>query len=183
MAVAALNYVSQSPSSFLWSYEAIRGNLSRFSVSAITFKNTSRACIGIGCRFTFTAPRRSESRRQFVWPTPTSVPVRVAHELVQAGHHFLDIRSPQEFSAGHVQGAVNVPFLLTLPASGMFMNPHFVPHVSSLFRKDDEILIGCQTGNLSLMALHQLLSAGFIGVLDTAGGYDAWIQGELPTQL
>ncbi|KAG6494225.1 hypothetical protein ZIOFF_049244 [Zingiber officinale] len=36
-----------------------------------------------------------------------SVPVRVARELLQAGHHYLDIRTVDEFNAGHPTGAVN----------------------------------------------------------------------------
>lgn len=44
-------------------------------------------------------------------PPPTSVPVRVAHELLQAGHRYLDVRTAEEFSAGHAAGAVNVPYM------------------------------------------------------------------------
>ncbi|KAG6412476.1 hypothetical protein SASPL_125155 [Salvia splendens] len=43
---------------------------------------------------------------------PTSVPVRVANELLQAGHRYLDVRTTEEYSGGHVVGAVNVPFML-----------------------------------------------------------------------
>ncbi|KAL8200354.1 hypothetical protein R6Q57_011693 [Mikania cordata] len=46
--------------------------------------------------------------------TPTSVPVRVAHELHQAGHRYLDVRTPEEFAAGHAVGAINVPYLFKL---------------------------------------------------------------------
>ncbi|KAL9229570.1 hypothetical protein vseg_005023 [Gypsophila vaccaria] len=177
-AAAALCMSSQSPIA-LGSHETALGNLGRSSVSVLPLKKKmikSRACVG--CRLTSTAPTRHS-----ILPSHWSVPVRVAHELLQAGHHFLDVRSPQEFSAGHVLGAVNVPFLITLPASEVMMNPYFIQQVSSLFDKDDEILIGCQTGNVSLLAVHQLLSARFTGVLHVAGGYDAWIQGELPAQL
>ncbi|KAL0396926.1 UNVERIFIED_CONTAM: Senescence-associated protein DIN1 [Sesamum calycinum] len=74
-------------------------------------------------------------------PTPTSVPVRVAYELLQAGHRFLDVRTTEEFSDGHV---------------------------------------GCKIGKRSLMASSQLLSAGFTGITDMAGGFDAWVENGLP---
>ncbi|XP_039021022.1 uncharacterized protein LOC120153084 [Hibiscus syriacus] len=45
---------------------------------------------------------------------PTSVPVRVAHELYQAGHRYLDVRTSEEFSAGHVPGAINIPYMYKL---------------------------------------------------------------------
>ncbi|KAF2306317.1 hypothetical protein GH714_016415 [Hevea brasiliensis] len=40
---------------------------------------------------------------------PTSVPVRVARELLLAGYRYLDVRIPEEFSAGHVVEATNIP--------------------------------------------------------------------------
>ncbi|KAG8373614.1 hypothetical protein BUALT_Bualt11G0042600 [Buddleja alternifolia] len=112
---------------------------------------------------------------------PTSVPVRVARELLQAGHHYLDVRTNEEFSAGHVAGAVNVPFM-TRVGPGMSRNPNFVEEVLTHFGKDDEIIVGCQLGKRSLMAASQLLSAGFTGITDMAGGYDAWLQNGLPTE-
>ncbi|KAL7263026.1 hypothetical protein ACSBR1_001238 [Camellia fascicularis] len=42
---------------------------------------------------------------------PTSVLVRVAHELLQARHRYLDVRTAEEFSAGHAVGAINVPYM------------------------------------------------------------------------
>ncbi|KAL4569073.1 hypothetical protein LXL04_024700 [Taraxacum kok-saghyz] len=113
--------------------------------------------------------------------TPTSVPVRVAHELHQAGHRYLDVRTPEEFAAGHAVGAINVPYMFRL-GSGMTINPNFVDEVSSHFRKDDEFLVGCQLGKRSLMAATELLSAGFTGVTDIAGGYASWNQNGLPIE-
>ncbi|KAI3712798.1 hypothetical protein L1987_71364 [Smallanthus sonchifolius] len=112
---------------------------------------------------------------------PPSVPVRVAHELHQAGHRYLDVRTPEEFSAGHAVGAINVPYLYKL-GSGMTKNPDFLEEVSSHFGKDDEIIVGCQLGKRSLMVAADLLSAGFTGVTDIAGGYAAWSQNGLPVE-
>lgn len=113
--------------------------------------------------------------------TPTSVPVRVAHELQQAGHRYLDVRTPEEFSAGHGVGAINIPYMFSL-GSGMTKNPDFVDEVLSHFGKDDEIIVGCQLGKRSLMAATDLLSAGFTGVMDIAGGYAAWNKNGLPIE-
>ncbi|XP_075493186.1 thiosulfate sulfurtransferase 16, chloroplastic-like [Primulina tabacum] len=112
---------------------------------------------------------------------PTSVPVRVAHELLLAGHRYLDVRTADEFSTGHVAGAINVPFLLRV-GPGLTHNPKFLEEVLSHYRKDDEIIVGCQLGKRSLMAATELLSAGFSGVTDMAGGYAAWVQNGLPTE-
>ncbi|XP_054808790.1 thiosulfate sulfurtransferase 16, chloroplastic-like [Prosopis cineraria] len=112
---------------------------------------------------------------------PTSVPVRVAHELHLAGHRYLDVRTPEEFNAGHVPGAINIPYMYRV-GSGMTKNANFVAEVSSHFRKDDEIIVGCQLGKRSTMAATDLLAAGFSGITDIAGGYAAWTQNGLPTE-
>ncbi|KAF5175798.1 Rhodanese-related sulfurtransferase [Thalictrum thalictroides] len=112
---------------------------------------------------------------------PKSVPVRVAHELLQAGHHYLDVRTFEEFTAGHALGAVNIPYMFKA-GDGMKKNPDFLEEVSKRFGKDDEIIVGCQSGKRSLMAATDLSSAGFTGVTDIAGGYSAWRQNGLPTE-
>ncbi|XP_022132527.1 thiosulfate sulfurtransferase 16, chloroplastic-like isoform X2 [Momordica charantia] len=89
---------------------------------------------------------------------PTSVPVRVALELLQAGQRYLDVRTPEEFAAGHAPGAINIPYMYRV-GSGMTRNPHFSAEVGIYFRKDDEIIVGCQSGKRSLMAAADLLAS------------------------
>ncbi|XP_020874958.1 rhodanese-like domain-containing protein 15, chloroplastic isoform X2 [Arabidopsis lyrata subsp. lyrata] len=89
---------------------------------------------------------------------PTSVPVRVARELAQAGYRYLDVRTPDEFSIGHPTRAINVPYMYRV-GSGMVKNPSFLRQVSSHFRKHDEIIIGCESGQMSFMASTDLLTA------------------------
>jgi len=110
---------------------------------------------------------------------PRSVPVRVAYELHQAGHRYLDVRTEAEFSAGHPEGAVNIPYM-NKTGSGMTKNTHFLEQVSSIFGKDDEIIVGCQSGKRSLMAATELCSAGFTAVTDIAGGFSSWRDNGLP---
>ncbi|CAE6157209.1 unnamed protein product [Arabidopsis arenosa] len=112
---------------------------------------------------------------------PTSVPVRVARELAQAGYRYLDVRTPDEFSIGHPTRAINVPYMYRV-GSGMVKNPSFLRQVSSHFRKHDEIIIGCESGQMSFMASTDLLTAGFTAVTDIAGGYVAWTENELPVE-
>ncbi|KAG6491104.1 senescence-associated protein DIN1-like [Zingiber officinale] len=110
---------------------------------------------------------------------PMSVPVRVARELLQAGHHYLDIRTVDEFNAGHPTGAVNVPYMLKT-GSGLTKNPNFLVQVLSAFGEDDEIIIGSQSGRRSLMAAAELAAAGFTGITDVEGGFSLWLQNRLP---
>ncbi|XP_008781235.1 thiosulfate sulfurtransferase 16, chloroplastic-like isoform X3 [Phoenix dactylifera] len=112
---------------------------------------------------------------------PRSVPVRVAHELLQAGHRYLDVRTADEFNAGHAVGAKNIPYVFKV-GSGIRKNPNFLKEVLQVFEEDDEIIIGCESGRRSLMAAAELSSAGFTGITDIGGGYSAWLQNGLPTE-
>ncbi|KAM3215326.1 hypothetical protein ACQJBY_067369 [Aegilops geniculata] len=110
---------------------------------------------------------------------PPSVPVRVAYELQLAGHRYLDVRTEGEFGGGHPAGAVNIPYMYST-GSGMAKNTHFLEQVSAIFGRDDEIIIGCQSGKRSLMAAAELCSAGFSAVTDMAGGFSTWRENGLP---
>ncbi|CAN0924870.1 Thiosulfate sulfurtransferase 16, chloroplastic [Linum grandiflorum] len=111
---------------------------------------------------------------------PRSVVVRAAYQLLEKGHVYLDIRTFEEFNAGHPAGAVNIPYLLNKGA-GMSKNPKFLDQVSSKFDKQEKILVGCQSGMRSLMAVADMQTAGFTSVVAVAGGYNSWVQNGLPT--
>eukprot|EP01018_Ginkgo_biloba_P034612 Gb_10752 [translate_table: standard] len=63
---------------------------------------------------------------------------------------------------------------------GMTKNPNFTQEVLSHFSKNDEIVVGCQSGRRSLMAAADLMAAEFTGITDVGGGYTAWVQSGLP---
>ncbi|XP_073037338.1 thiosulfate sulfurtransferase 16, chloroplastic-like isoform X1 [Primulina eburnea] len=149
-------------------------------VSRVNYRNGSSS-IGRLSSFSIGIANGNRSMQEHSAGVPTSVPVRVARELLLAGHRYIDVRTAEEFSTGHVSGAINVPFLLRV-GPGMTHNPKFLEEVLSHCGKDDEILVGCQLGKRSLMAATELLSAGFSGVTDMAGGYAAWVQNGLPTE-
>ncbi|CAN6206644.1 unnamed protein product [Urochloa humidicola] len=110
---------------------------------------------------------------------PRSVPVQIAYELQQTGHRYLDVRTESEFLAGHPERAVNIPYMFRA-GSGTTKNAHFLEQVSRIFGKDDDIIIGCQSGRRSLMAATELYSAGFTAVTDIAGGFSSWRENGLP---
>ncbi|XP_062233894.1 uncharacterized protein LOC133931084 [Phragmites australis] len=140
-------------------------------------KRRTRGGVLVRCGVDGAEALRSEVQAEAA--VPRSVPVRVAYELQQAGYRYLDVRTEGEFSAGHPQGAVNIPYMYKT-GSGMTKNTHFLEQVSRIFGKDDEIIVGCQSGKRSLMAATELCSAGFTAVTDIAGGFSSWRENELP---
>ncbi|MCO5568448.1 hypothetical protein L7F22_022147 [Adiantum nelumboides] len=106
-----------------------------------------------------------------------AVPVQVAHELLNAGHRYLDVRTAEEFASGHIDGAVNIPYMYKVDP-GLTKNLKFLEDVEGKFGKDDEIVV---MGKRSQMAAEELVAAGFTGVTDMAGGYMAWMRSGMPT--
>ena len=83
---------------------------------------------------------------------------------------YLDVRTVQEFDAGHVPGAKNIP--LMEPVMGrMQMNPDFVDMVEANFGREAKFIVGCQKGGRSLKAAEMLQNAGFKNILEMRGGF------------
>lgn len=110
-----------------------------------------------------------------------SVPVQVAKELVDAGHKYVDVRTPEEFEAGHPEGAVNIPFMLK-HNGGMTKNQDFIRDMKDQFDPDSELVIGCLSGKRSMLAATELVREEFTSVTDVGGGYQSWEQSGLPIE-
>ncbi len=75
----------------------------------------------------------------------------------------LDVRTPAEFVAGHVPGALNVSHD-QLPAKLAEVAAH----------KDKEVVLYCRSGRRTLIAEEILRGAGFTKLLHLEGDYLAW---------
>ena len=77
-----------------------------------------------------------------------------ARQLVQAGARLVDVRTPGEFLAGHLPGAINIP-VQQLDA-----------RMSELQPKGAALVVYCRSGHRSGNAARRLKSAGFAAVHD-----------------
>jgi rhodanese-related sulfurtransferase len=84
-----------------------------------------------------------------------------ARALVAKGATLLDVRSPEEFGGGHIDGAINIPIQ---ELSG---------RVDELDDKNHQIVVYCQSGGRSAMAKRLLERDGFTSVHDL-GGLAQW---------
>lgn len=81
----------------------------------------------------------------------------------------LDVRSAEEFAAGHVRGAVNIPL------------PDLQQRLGELEKsRSKTIIVVCQSGVTSAKAGAQLNKAGFQEVYSLTGGLAAWQSQGLP---
>jgi rhodanese-related sulfurtransferase len=116
-----------------------------------------------------------------------------ANAKLADGFTYVDVRTPEEFAAGHPAGAINVPIALAAPA-GMAPNPDFTRVMTAAFAKDAKIVVGCKAGGRSLRAAQALVDAGFGNVIDQRAGWDGardafgqvtepgWSKAGLPTE-
>lgn len=83
----------------------------------------------------------------------------------QAGEKplIIDVREPNEFEAGHIEGAKLMPLgsvEKTVPAAGI--------------AKDQEIVLICRSGNRSAQAYKKLEALGYTNLINIDGGMNEW---------
>jgi rhodanese-related sulfurtransferase len=103
---------------------------------------------------------------------PKQISVTEAHDLVQQGHTYVDVRTTFEFEESHPAGAVNVPLIEPDADTGELQpNPDFVRVMQATFPPDARLLIGCEVGGRSLRAAQMLEAFGFRDVSNVLGGF------------
>ena len=84
----------------------------------------------------------------------------------------LDVRTPEEFAAGHVPGAINVPHdalegrLASLPQL-----------------KDHDVVVYCRSGKRSSFALEVLVRHGYTRLQHLTGDQEGWRAAARPVEL
>ena len=92
----------------------------------------------------------------------------------EQGYICLDVRTEEEFAAGHVPAAVNIPVVeKNSMGLGLVPNPDFSSQVGQQFDKDRKIVTLCLRGVRSMHAATMMMALGYTEVVDMQGGYDA----------
>ncbi|PID21046.1 rhodanese [Sporosarcina sp. P3] len=73
----------------------------------------------------------------------------------------IDVRSPAEYTARHIKEFKNIPL-------------NVLSNKMGTLKKDQEVIIICQSGMRSSNAAGQLKKAGFMNVTNVRGGMSAW---------
>lgn len=73
----------------------------------------------------------------------------------------IDVRTPEEFAGGHLEGAVNINV----------ESPDFAAQIATL-EKGADYVVYCRSGRRSGLAIDAMKAAGFTGQLTNAGGID-----------
>ena len=86
-------------------------------------------------------------------------------DLQKRFYLLVDVRTPEEFAAGHLLGAVSIPLAE--------LQDNLAPWIQRLPR-DVPIILQCKAGSRSAQAARILLQAGFTNVLNLDGGIMEW---------
>ena len=82
---------------------------------------------------------------------------------------FVDVRTPEEFGSGHVPGAVNIPIKQ-------------LPSRLAELGKDDRLVVYCERGTRSAVAVDTLIGAGYSSVSHLMGDMAGWRAACLPIE-
>jgi phage shock protein E len=93
---------------------------------------------------------------------PGVVDASTARRLVAAGVRVVDVRTPAEFLADHVPGAINIPFD-EIDARAAEIGPASTP-----------VLLYCRSGRRSGIAIGTLREKGFTQLYDLKA-FDLWV--------
>ncbi|MDP2015819.1 rhodanese-like domain-containing protein [Hydrogenophaga sp.] len=97
--------------------------------------------------------------------------VEDAHTLVASADVIIDVREADEYAAGHLAGAINLPRgLLEFKLSG----------TPSLEQRDLHMVLYCKTSGRAALAAVSMQNMGYLNVVSIAGGYDAWVEAGKP---
>jgi rhodanese-related sulfurtransferase len=95
-----------------------------------------------------------------------------AQDLTTGGYTLLDVRTVDEYNGGHIKNAKQSDF---------YQTETFSKFLGSL-DKNGKYLIYCRTGIRSAKVMQEMQQKGFANVHDLAGGYNAWVSSNLPTE-
>ena len=100
--------------------------------------------------------------------TPTQ-----AHDLMEKDPKviYLDVRTVPEFTAGHPQGAINIPVVFFQQPGQPVPNPDFRKVVEVTIPKDATVIVNCQAGMRSQRAADIMTQAGYTSVSNMQGGF------------
>ena len=98
---------------------------------------------------------------------PKEVTVQDAFAFYNDGGFILDVRTPEEWAAGHVPGATLIPL-------------DELPNRLSEVPDDVEVYVICRSGNRSSVARDLLLDNDFTLVTSVGGGFNQWVAAGYP---
>jgi rhodanese-related sulfurtransferase len=115
-----------------------------------------------------TAPMKKSDASIAVKQGVTEMTPQEAKPAVEAAYaQFIDVRTPEEYKAGHAERTKNIPL------------DELAQNLDKL-EKNEPVYLICQTGMRSMKAAQMMNEAGFPQTVSIAGGTTAWQDAGFP---
>ena len=85
-------------------------------------------------------------------------------KIKQKSVQLIDVRTPEEYGAGHIEGALNIDV----------QSGDFESQVNAQISRKKPVAVYCRSGKRSARAASALSKMGYKVVYDLQGGYLAW---------
>ena len=115
-----------------------------------------------------TAPMKKSDASIAVKQGVTEMTPQEAKPAIEAAYaQFIDVRTPEEYKAGHAERTKNIPL------------DELAQNLDKL-EKNEPVYLICQTGMRSMKAAQMMNEAGFPQTVSIAGGTTAWQDAGFP---
>lgn len=96
-------------------------------------------------------------------------PTQFQSKTQESGVITVDVRTPDEFNAGHISGAINIDVDA----------PTFDSDIAKL-NKSTSYAVYCHSGRRSGIATEKMAKSGFLSVFNLSDGIQGWMSAGLP---
>jgi rhodanese-related sulfurtransferase len=103
---------------------------------------------------------------------PKAIKIDLAYKLFKQGVKFIDARMPDDYQAGHIKGAYNIPF----------DGDEKYREILNNFSKDEILVVYCSGTDcdLSIYLGREIFEKGFERVYVFFGGWNEWLEKNYP---
>ena len=116
------------------------------------------------------APTRTSDSQAVVKTGISEISPAEARPAIEAAYaQFIDVRTPEEYAAGHAERTKNIPL------------DKLMENLSAI-EKNEPVYLICATGRRSMAAAKMLNEEGYSQTISIAGGTVAWESAGLPMQ-
>ena len=98
-------------------------------------------------------------------------PAAFAQKMASDKGQVIDVRTPKEYNAGHIENAVNIHLY----------DKDFEQRIAKL-DKNKPVYVYCKVGGRSAEAVEIMQAKGFKNVTELKGGMDAWTEAGKPVK-
>ena len=99
------------------------------------------------------------------------IAVAEAEPVIRDADVLIDVREVDEFHAGHIPGAINIP-------RGIL--EFMLGNTPELIARDLKLVLYCKNSGRSALAACSLQQMGYLQVQSIAGGFEAWCEAGKP---